>query len=78
MAPVQSCNESETETEVEKEDNGETPRMVSLKFLSAIQKKASRQKDAIEKGLMFVDEVINSKPAKGTMVDSGATLSFIF
>ncbi|KAA0062359.1 uncharacterized protein E5676_scaffold313G002590 [Cucumis melo var. makuwa] len=48
-----------------------------LKFLSSIQKKTSHQKDAFEKGLMFVDAIINSKPAKSTMVDSCATHNFI-
>ena len=51
--------------------------MGALKFLSAIQKKTFRQKDTVEKGLMFVDASINSKPAKGTLVDSGATHNFI-
>jgi len=77
QASVQSCNEPETEVEAEREEDEETPRMGALKLLSAIQKKTSRQKDAVEKGLMFVDAIINSKPARGTMVDSGATHNFI-
>ncbi|KAA0065393.1 gag-asp_proteas domain-containing protein [Cucumis melo var. makuwa] len=51
--------------------------MGALKFLSPIQKKASHQKDAFEKGLMFVDAVIKSKTANSTMVDSVATYNFI-
>lgn len=74
---VQSCNESKAKTKVEKEEDGETPQMGALKFLSAIQKKASCHKYAIEKGLMFADTIINSRPTKGTMVDSSATHNFI-
>ena len=51
--------------------------MDALKFLSTIQKKASHQKDAFEKGLMFVNTVINSKTTKSTMVDSSITHNFI-
>lgn len=50
--------------------------MGALKFLLAIQKNVSHQKDALEKGLMFVDAIINSTPAKGTIVDSGASHNF--
>ncbi|KAA0043593.1 RNA-directed DNA polymerase-like protein [Cucumis melo var. makuwa] len=64
QASLQCYNNLEVETEMERED---APQMGVLKILSAIQKKASYQKDAFEKGLMFVDAVINSKPAKSTM-----------
>ena len=51
--------------------------MGALKFLSVIQKKASHQKDALEKGLIFVNAVLNFKTTKSTIVYLGATHNFI-
>ncbi|KAA0046120.1 uncharacterized protein E6C27_scaffold157G00530 [Cucumis melo var. makuwa] len=76
-ASLQCSNNLKAKIEGKREDEGDTPRMGALKFLLAIQKNASHQKDAFEKGLMFVDAVINSKTAKSTMVDLGATHNFI-
>ena len=50
--------------------------MGALQFLSALQQKVD-PKEIIEKGLMFVDATINSRPSKSTLVDSGATHNFI-
>ncbi|XP_023550586.1 uncharacterized protein LOC111808682 [Cucurbita pepo subsp. pepo] len=50
--------------------------MGALKFLSALQRKVEL-KEIIEKGLMFVDATINSRPSKSTLIDSGATHNFI-
>ncbi|XP_022966524.1 uncharacterized protein LOC111466178 [Cucurbita maxima] len=50
--------------------------MGALKFLSALQRKVE-PKEIIEKGLMFVDVTINSRPSKSTLIDSGATHNFI-
>ena len=74
---LQCSNDSEAKTEVEREDERDTRRMGALKLLSTIQNKASHQKDAFKNVLMFVDAVINSKPEKSTMVDSGTTHNFI-
>ena len=56
---------------MEREDEGDTVRI-------GAKKKASHQKDALKKRLMFVDTVIESKPTKSTMVHSGATHNFLF
>ena len=50
--------------------------MGALKFLSTLQQKVD-PKEIIEKGLMFVDATINSRPSKSTLIDSGATHNFI-
>ncbi|XP_022985147.1 uncharacterized protein LOC111483236 [Cucurbita maxima] len=47
-----------------------------LKFLSALQRKVE-PKEIVEKGLMFVDATINSRPSRSTLIDSGATHNFI-
>ena len=50
--------------------------MGALKFLSVLQRKVD-PKEIIEKALMFVDETINSRPSKSTLIDSGGTHNFI-
>ena len=50
--------------------------MGALKFLSALQRKVDT-KEIMEKELMFVDAIINSRPSKSTLIDSGATHNFI-
>ena len=74
---LQCSNDLKVETEVKRENEEDTPRMSTLKFLLAIQKKASHQNVAFEKGLMFFDAVINSKITKSIMVDLSATHNFI-
>ncbi|KAL0549208.1 hypothetical protein IC582_013689 [Cucumis melo] len=51
--------------------------MGALKFLSSLQKKVGETNTPVERGLMYVDTLINEKPTKSTMVDSGATHNFI-
>ncbi|XP_022992357.1 uncharacterized protein LOC111488689 [Cucurbita maxima] len=50
--------------------------MGAFKFLSALQQKVDTR-ELIEKGLMFVDATINSRPSKSTLIDSGETHNFI-
>lgn len=64
------------ERAADKEEDHETPRMETLKFLSAIQKKVDL-KEVFEKGLIYVYAIINSRSSKGTLIDSGATHNFI-
>ena len=60
----------------DKREDQDNPRMGALKFLSALQWKVD-QKEIIEKGLMFIDATINSRPRKSTLIDSSATHNFI-
>lgn len=62
---------------MEKEDDGETPRIGALKFLSVIQKKVSYHKDAIGMGLCFLMQSSTPDLLKGIMVESDATHNFI-
>ena len=51
--------------------------MGALKFLSSLQKKVEETSGLVERGLMYVDTLINQKPTNKTMVDSSATHNFI-
>lgn len=73
---VQGGNDPEAEPATDKEENHDTPIIGVLEFLPVIQKKVD-PKEVVEKGLMFVDIMINSQSSKNTMVDSGAIPNFI-
>ena len=73
---IQESNDTGVETTPNKREDQDNPRMGALKFLSALQRKVD-PKEIIEKGLMFVDATINSRPSKSTLIDSGATHNFI-
>ena len=73
---IQESNDTGVETTPNKREDQDNPRMGALKFLSALQRKVD-PKEIIEKGLMFVDATINSRPSKSTLIDSGATQNFI-
>ena len=73
---IQESNDTGVETTPDKREDQDNPRMGALKFLSALQRKVD-PKEIIEKGLMFVDATINSRPSKSTLIDSGATHNFI-
>ena len=73
---IQESNDTRVETMLDKKEDQDNPRMGALKLLSALQWKVD-PKEIIEKGLMFVDATINSRPSKSTLIDSGATHNFI-
>ncbi|KAA0053837.1 uncharacterized protein E5676_scaffold352G007170 [Cucumis melo var. makuwa] len=68
---------SEAEGEVDQTEEGENPRIRTIKFQSSLQEKAVETRVPVERGLVYVDTWINQKPTKSTMVDSGATHNFI-
>ena len=65
-----------SETMPDRREDQDNPQMGAHKFLSALQRKVD-PKEIIEKGLMFVDATINSRPNKSTLIDSGVTHNFI-
>ena len=73
---IQENNDTRVETMLDKKEDQDNSRMGALKFLSALQRKVD-PKEIIEKGLMFVDATINSRPSKSTLIDSEVTHNFI-
>ena len=52
--------------------------MGALRLLNALKKHGAQVKKALGKGLMFVDAILNGKPVKSVMIDTGATHNFVF
>ena len=52
--------------------------MGALKLLNAFKKHGAQVKKAPGKGLMFVNDILNGKPTKSVMIDTGNTHNFVF
>ncbi|KAA0051469.1 Asp_protease_2 domain-containing protein [Cucumis melo var. makuwa] len=77
LTPDSDDKLGQAEGEVDQIEGGENPRIGALKYLSSLQKRAGERSVPAERGLLYVDTLINQKQTKSTMVDSDATHNFI-
>ena len=49
----------------------------ALRMLNALKKHGAQVKKAPGKGLIFIDAILNGKPAKSVMIDIGTTHNFV-